>query len=513
MSELKTSFYNPYQVKHRRRTTKEQFVTLENAFQISNKPSAETRREIAQKLSMTTREVQVWFQNRRAKEKNSVEKTTFNTANKPTSDKEERDENVVRSKHQNNIHTEVFDSSFDGTGVAPVSADDYRLSLKSGDSIPYNGQFLNQSSQNGKITDKFECLQNNHDLQRQSKMETYKPMDFYQKSSNENTPSDNNYEIFQGGPVKSKNLNYLGNAQVLNPSRIVSQPQINNINYDFSVYETEVTNQRNPAGIKRLSQDIPRTFNGSNNFYTNEFDEYRGNSNNGFGNPSSATFQKLGNLPIVQGNDRINANSRFAEFDPYMLSVYESRKQPMSAGPFVENQKTFNYRVYDGQPDPRSNFVGFHAPNVSQFGFNNSNFSSFGYSSTQVPLRNNSEIPRYDDNGNSIGDGGLRQEMFRGENARESSQSNIVTVENTIMELREDAEKRLPGSDEISKKSTVLNSRKCSVKKPPPIDTSIYDGRGTISRNSMPSQDYSGGSNILSGSSFPRGCDFGRNGI
>ncbi|OMH81667.1 Homeobox protein HD-10 [Zancudomyces culisetae] len=71
MGELKTAFYNPYQVKHRRRTTKEQFQVLESTFQSNNKPPAEVRREIAAKLSMTPREVQVWFQNRRAKEKNA----------------------------------------------------------------------------------------------------------------------------------------------------------------------------------------------------------------------------------------------------------------------------------------------------------------------------------------------------------------------------------------------------------------------------------------------------------
>ncbi|ORX65706.1 Homeodomain-like protein, partial [Anaeromyces robustus] len=55
--------------KHRRRTSKKQFSILEKAFNENPKPNAATRRELAEKLKMTVRGVQVWFQNRRAKAK------------------------------------------------------------------------------------------------------------------------------------------------------------------------------------------------------------------------------------------------------------------------------------------------------------------------------------------------------------------------------------------------------------------------------------------------------------
>ncbi|KAK9766386.1 hypothetical protein K7432_004576 [Basidiobolus ranarum] len=67
--EFRTSFYNPYEVKHRKRTTRTQFSILEKAFQENPKPNSSIRKELAQKLSMTPRGVQVWFQNRRAKAK------------------------------------------------------------------------------------------------------------------------------------------------------------------------------------------------------------------------------------------------------------------------------------------------------------------------------------------------------------------------------------------------------------------------------------------------------------
>lgn len=67
--EFSPNFYNPFQVKHRRRTTKEQYHTLEASYMENPKPTSNTRRKLSLQLNMTTRGVQVWFQNRRAKSK------------------------------------------------------------------------------------------------------------------------------------------------------------------------------------------------------------------------------------------------------------------------------------------------------------------------------------------------------------------------------------------------------------------------------------------------------------
>ncbi|KAI9474860.1 homeobox domain-containing protein, partial [Zychaea mexicana] len=55
--------------KHRRRTSRAQFRVLEAEFEENPKPSASKRQILAEKLSMTPRGVQIWFQNRRAKAK------------------------------------------------------------------------------------------------------------------------------------------------------------------------------------------------------------------------------------------------------------------------------------------------------------------------------------------------------------------------------------------------------------------------------------------------------------
>ena len=65
--EFKPTFYNPFEVKHRRRTSRSQFKILEKAFMENCKPSAVVRKALAQDLNMSARSIQVWFQNRRAK--------------------------------------------------------------------------------------------------------------------------------------------------------------------------------------------------------------------------------------------------------------------------------------------------------------------------------------------------------------------------------------------------------------------------------------------------------------
>ncbi|KAH8924879.1 hypothetical protein BT69DRAFT_37403 [Atractiella rhizophila] len=60
-------FYDPFQIKHRRRTSQTQLKVLEKQFDVEPKPDPVLRKSLADQLEMTPREVQ--FQNRRAKQK------------------------------------------------------------------------------------------------------------------------------------------------------------------------------------------------------------------------------------------------------------------------------------------------------------------------------------------------------------------------------------------------------------------------------------------------------------
>eukprot|EP00029_Vermamoeba_vermiformis_P011487 TRINITY_DN6327_c0_g1_i2.p1 TRINITY_DN6327_c0_g1~~TRINITY_DN6327_c0_g1_i2.p1 ORF type:complete len:325 (+),score=46.67 TRINITY_DN6327_c0_g1_i2:244-1218(+) len=57
--------------KKRHRTTPEQLRTLEETYEREKMPNQELRERLAKRLGMTPRRVQIWFQNKRAKEKRS----------------------------------------------------------------------------------------------------------------------------------------------------------------------------------------------------------------------------------------------------------------------------------------------------------------------------------------------------------------------------------------------------------------------------------------------------------
>ncbi|KAI8638207.1 homeobox domain-containing protein, partial [Parasitella parasitica] len=56
----------------RKRTSRAQFKVLEKHFNKDPKPKGSVRQALAKNLGMTPRGIQIWFQNRRAKQKNVV---------------------------------------------------------------------------------------------------------------------------------------------------------------------------------------------------------------------------------------------------------------------------------------------------------------------------------------------------------------------------------------------------------------------------------------------------------
>ncbi|GAA5867058.1 hypothetical protein JCM8547_008426 [Rhodosporidiobolus lusitaniae] len=74
------TFYDPFRIKHRRRTSPPQLKILEFHFEKNPKPDVTLRKALSEQLDMTPREVQVWFQNRRAKVKKLREKAECEAA-------------------------------------------------------------------------------------------------------------------------------------------------------------------------------------------------------------------------------------------------------------------------------------------------------------------------------------------------------------------------------------------------------------------------------------------------
>jgi len=134
------SFYDPFQVKHRRRTSKKQFSILEKAFNENPKPNTATRRDLAEKLKMPVRGVQVWFQNRRAKDKAQKLKMakkngSTSTASSPSeSEKNANDDSTETSTKSSSESTSKKESSENNTekiASSPSTVEDLKDEPKS----------------------------------------------------------------------------------------------------------------------------------------------------------------------------------------------------------------------------------------------------------------------------------------------------------------------------------------------------------------------------------------------
>lgn len=112
--DFRPTFYNPFEIKHRRRTSRAQLKVLEKSFSENPKPNATVRRILAQKLDMTPRGVQIWFQNRRAKAKLQRRKAAAASNNgeaKPEQQQQEKNESSTTGQQQQQQQSESIEQS------------------------------------------------------------------------------------------------------------------------------------------------------------------------------------------------------------------------------------------------------------------------------------------------------------------------------------------------------------------------------------------------------------------
>ncbi|CAG8522278.1 6836_t:CDS:2 [Diversispora eburnea] len=108
----------PYRhVKRRRRLTEEETNILINTFEKVQKPDSELRSQLATQLNMSSRAIQVWFQNRRAKVKrDTLESKNASKMNKPKkltlSTDYYREKKSVDSNNSNNSTNNSATTSF-----------------------------------------------------------------------------------------------------------------------------------------------------------------------------------------------------------------------------------------------------------------------------------------------------------------------------------------------------------------------------------------------------------------
>ncbi|KAG2211863.1 hypothetical protein INT47_004550, partial [Mucor saturninus] len=153
--DFRPTFYNPFEIKHRRRTSRAQLKVLEKSFSENPKPSATIRRILAQKLDMTPRGVQIWFQNRRAKAKLLRRKS-----------------NVQQQRHHQQLNQQSSDENDDEDYEEEYNSDSNR-SMENKSPKDSSTSDLNQSSV--LFSQFFANVQNTHELDDHSVFQSFMP--------------------------------------------------------------------------------------------------------------------------------------------------------------------------------------------------------------------------------------------------------------------------------------------------------------------------------------------------
>jgi len=115
--------------KKRQRTSPDQLAILEQIFQTDKMPSQQTRVQLADQLGMSSRRVQIWFQNKRAKVKRGLGKSSDGIQQTPSSPMEESPSLSSSSCLSEPSSPVVPDSSFHGSSSSSLSSSQPTLSL------------------------------------------------------------------------------------------------------------------------------------------------------------------------------------------------------------------------------------------------------------------------------------------------------------------------------------------------------------------------------------------------
>lgn len=125
--------------KKRTRTSTEQLRILQKAFQTDPMPNSGARAALSKKLGMTTRAVQVWFQNRRAKEKLDAKRnmlglsgtSSFTYVKGENSDEEDGGSGVGANEEDDDFNFDDDESvNTEATGSFGVKSGEYLNSMK-----------------------------------------------------------------------------------------------------------------------------------------------------------------------------------------------------------------------------------------------------------------------------------------------------------------------------------------------------------------------------------------------
>ncbi|PVZ99283.1 hypothetical protein BB558_004707 [Smittium angustum] len=373
---LRQITYHSLQVKHRKRTTKKQFNTLETEFRLNNKPPSEKRKQIALALGMTSRAVQVWFQNRRAKQKEFQRRISHNHVLSKiplTTTKISQNPHIIPPQNlssppkQTHIHNQdcprICDSGFDGNHVPPVKIID-------NDSILLNNEdqnFLQHNLLNYNLPTNF------YDFPQSLQLLSPTQAINYQNNSN--------HPYFPPKSQNPNNLSFLDFINTQDPKQhqplpkdiFISNPQLPSNNINTSSSKNSLKRDFNQNSTKDKNQD------NNDSLYKNPYFSNDLTNLPLFSFLSQNTTGPLPTLPNSEINLRPNSISfknlenisinlpKPPTFDQNNTTLEKSRKSSTESCSLLYNP-TFNDPFYQ-QP---LNFSAFVSPSQS----NNENITN-----------------------------------------------------------------------------------------------------------------------------------------
>ncbi|EJW04114.1 hypothetical protein EDEG_01594 [Edhazardia aedis USNM 41457] len=327
---LKNTYYNPFMVKHRRRTSKMQLRVLEKTFETNVRPDANLRKILGEQLGMTPRSVQVWFQNRRAKikkrknecEQRHPEKSRYSSTNISAINGDNCVNSIVNiggsySMNNNSVGSRMNDNhGYTEDGRA------YNLSAES--EYLYNNNIIQKNKISNGIIDWKE-------MNEQNDIEEWGQMDFISSYNKNNTISSiDNINMDNGMGINSVDNVYMENPMNTNNMGNYSST-INSYSNNINAFNSINSIPGNEYG-NNLNANI-------NNMYNQGFDDGKmKNDNNSIGMNnkqmnyiSSNNIMYNGYASNIKNNDVSYNSSNFIRFDKRISGNTSSFKHHLNA--------------------------------------------------------------------------------------------------------------------------------------------------------------------------------------
>ena len=234
--------------KKRTRTSTEQLRILQKAFQTDPMPNSTARMALSKKLGMSSRAVQVWFQNRRAKEKLDAKRSSMGLSGSSSFAyvKGNSDDDLDEDLGQDD------DSEFNFDEEDELANESVNGTDQSAGSIKSTGEYLNSMKANG-MMGRMAFNSNGVEGPIKSQRSSSTPNGFFQ-GGNSNT-SVSNFNSTMSSAIQPSGGRFYGGSKAFSSSSYAQHLSSNNPLCHLFPGETFISDV-NEASVDQLYQDL-----------------------------------------------------------------------------------------------------------------------------------------------------------------------------------------------------------------------------------------------------------------